>query len=288
MQKTSQGNRTIMAVIAVVVGLLMTGVVPFIVQTSLVRVLQGLIEHVDAGNPTFASGVPLFDILYPAWRALIFVAGAALIVISGAIRKGEEWTYPLAVTLFAVPSIGGMFMFLPYISWVDGFPLPMIISAIGLTGFWGFILLRNEPKLTKLARFGALTLIGMLCTHSFTIGVGALRTMATRPGKPFYADFTWWLFNWVGEVNWVAFIPLFLSIPLLAVGRRRGWWQAVIAAVAILMIDVPTQFFRTKTNDYLYGALLALGVLVFTLVPYFKQHLLADEPADEEVPAPIG
>mgnify|MGYP001115281972 CR=1 FL=1 len=288
MQETSQRNRTIMAVIAVIVGLLMTGVIPFIVQTSLERVLRGLIEHIDAGNPTFASGVPLFDILYPAWRALIFVAGSTLIVISGAIRKGEEWTYPLAVTLFAVPSVGGMFMFLPYISWVDGFPIPMIISAFGLIGFWSFILLRSAPKLTKLARFGALTFIGMLCTHSFTIGVGAVRTMATRPGKPFYPDFTWWLFNWVGQVNWVAFIPLFLSIPLLAVGRRRGWWQAVIAAVAILMIDVPTQFFRTKTYDYLYGALLALGVLVFMLVPYLKRHLMGEGQPEEQATEPVG
>ena len=75
------------------------------------------------------------------------------------------------------------------------------------------------------ARLGALTFIGMLCTHAFTIGVGAQRTMLTRPGYPFYHDLSWWMFNWIGEVNWVAVILLFSSIPLLAVGKRRagGW-----------------------------------------------------------------
>jgi len=68
-----------------------------------------------------------------------------------------------------------------------------------------------------------------------------------------------------------------LSIPLLAIGRRKGWWLAVIAAIAILAINVPTQILRTKTLDYLYGALLAAGVLVFTLTPYFKKRLLVDE-----------
>jgi len=274
MKETPQKNRTIMSILAIVVGLLMMGVIPFIVQTALERVLTDLTIHIEAGNPTFSSGLKLFDLFYPVWRAIIFVAGTALIVISQEIRKGEEWSYPVAMALFALPAIGGMFMFLPYISWVDGFPIPLIISAIGLTGYWSFIFLRKAEKMQKWTRFCALTFIGMLSTHAFTIGIGAQRTMMTRPGHPMYQDFTWWLFNWAGEVNWVAVILLFMSIPLLAVGKRKGWWLAVIGTVAILMIDAPTQFFRTKTLDYLYGSLLALGVLFFTVLPYFKKHLM--------------
>lgn len=282
MRETSQRTRWVMAALAVVIGLVMAYVIPFMVQTSLERVLVHLTAHIEKGYPAFSSGLKLFDFFYPVWQALIFAAGAALIVIAWEIKKGSEWTYPTAVTLFAVPSIGGFFMFLPYISWVPGFPLPMVISFIGLTGFWAFILLRKNPWPVKLAQFGALTFIGMLATHAFTIGVGAQRTMATRPGYPMYPGFTWWLFRWAGEVNWVAVILLFISIPLLAMGKRKGWWLAIIAAIMILMINVPTQFFRTKTLDYLYGSLLATGVLVFTMVPYFKRHLLTDESAEPE------
>jgi hypothetical protein len=278
MQETSQKNRNIMSVIAIVIGLTMAYIIPFLVQTSLERVLFHLTEHINAGNPAFSSGIPLFDLFYPVWRAVIFVAGAALIVISQEIRKGSEWTYPLSMSLFALPSIGGFFMFLPYVSWVPGFPLPMVISFIGLTGYWAFIFLRKAETVVKWTRFAALTFIGMLATHAFTIGIGAQRTMWTRPGYPFYKDFTWWLFNWVGEVNWVAVILVFLSIPLLSIGKRKGWWLAVTGAIAILMINVPTQFFRTKTLDYLYGSLLAIGVLFFTMIPFFKKHLLEDKP----------
>jgi len=277
MQETPQKNRTIMSVIAVVIGLLMAYLIPFIVQISLERVLVNLMSHIDAGNPTFTSGLKLFDFFYPVWRAFIFVAGAALIIISGEIKKGKEWTYPLAMTLFALPSIGGMFMFLPYVSFVDGFPLPMTISWIGLAGYFSFIFLRKAELSVNLSRFGALTFLGMLCTHAFTIGVGAQRTMWTRPMHPLYKDFTWWLFNWVGEANWVAVILLFSAIPLLAVGKKKGWWFAVTGAISILMINIPTQFFRTKTLDYLYGAILAAGVLVFMFVPYFKKRLLGEE-----------
>ncbi len=115
MNETPQKNRTIMSIIAIVVGLLMVAVIPFIVQTSLENVLTDLIIHIEAGNPAFSSGIPLFDLFYPVWRAVIFVAGAALIVISQEIKKGEEWTYPLAIALFALPAIGVLiFTMLPF------------------------------------------------------------------------------------------------------------------------------------------------------------------------------
>jgi len=281
MKETSQTNRTIMAIIAVVIGLVMAYVIPFMVQTSLERVLIFLTAHIEKGFPAFTSGLWLFDVFYGVWQALIFAAGTTLVIIAWEIRKGSEWTYPLAMALFAIPSIGGFFMFLPYVSWVPGFPLPMVISFIGLTGYWAFIFLRKSSWAVKWARFGALTFVGMLATHAFTIGIGAQRTMATRPGFPMYPGFTWWLFRWAGEVNWIAVILLFISIPLLAVGKRKGWWFAVIAAITILMINVPTQFFRTKTLDYLWGSLLAIGVLIFTMVPYFKKHLLTEEYGNE-------
>ena len=281
MQETPQKNRTIMSIIAIVIGLMMAYLIPFLVQTSLERVLVDLMAHIDAGNPAFTSGLKLFDFFYPAWRAVIFVAGAALIIISGEIKKGTEWTYSLAMTLFALPAIGGMFMFLPYVSWVDGFPLPLTISAVGLTGYFSFIFLRKAELAVKFTRFGALTFLGMLSTHAFTIGIGAQRTMWTRPGHPLYQDFTWWLFNWVGEANWVAVVLIFSAIPLLAIGKKKGWWLAVTGSIAILMINLPTQFIRTKTLDYLYGAILAAGVLIFMFVPYLKKHLLEDENVSE-------
>jgi hypothetical protein len=59
--------------------------------------------------------------------------------------------------------------------------------------------------------------------------------------------------------------------------HKLGAVLAVVGTVAILAIDAPIQLVRTKTLDYLYGSLLALGVLVFTLIPFFKNHLLSQE-----------
>lgn len=284
MNETSQRNRTIMSIIAVVIGLLMIALIPFLIQTSLTRVLENITRVVAEGETKYRSGIKLFNLFYPVWRAIIFVAGSTLIVVSGAIRKGEEWTFPLAMSMFSLPAIGGFFMFLPYVSFVeDSFPIPMAISFIGLAGYWAFIFLRKADIKTKWTRFAALTFIGMLATHAFTIGIGAQRQMMVRPNYPFYDDFKMWLFLWTGEVNWVATILLVISIPLLAVSKKRGWWLAVIAASTILALDAFTFIFRHTTNDFLYGSLLAIGVLIFTVVPYFKNHLLGEssEPREE-------
>ena len=157
MKETSQSVRLIIAILAVVVGLFMIVVAPILVQTSLERVLSGLMVVIQ-DQPQFSSGITLFNLFYPLWRAFGFVAGITLLAISPSIYKGKDWTLPVALTAFAIPSISGMFMFLPYISWVGGFPLPMLIAWVGLAGFWATLLLRKSDRMQKLVDAIKLTL----------------------------------------------------------------------------------------------------------------------------------
>ena len=286
MKDTPSKNRLWIAILAGVIGLFLVIVAPLLTQLSLERILVELLEVVK-DRPQFTSGLALFSLFYPVWRALGFVAGIVLLVITPAIYKGEEWTWPVALAAFSIPAVGGMFMFLPYISWVGGFPLPMVISWVGLLGFWGIIFLRHAARIEKWALFFSLTFIGMLSTHAFTIGIGAQRMLLTRPDRPLFAGLEMWILTWVGEVNWICFILLMISIPLLAMRKRSGWYLAFIAAIAILVIDAPTQIIRTKTLDYLYGSLLAIGVLFFISLPVFKQALIGERLSAKEEESPI-
>jgi hypothetical protein len=273
--ETSQNIRTLLAILAGLIGLFLIAVAPDMVQTSLERVLESLLEVIQ-DRPQFESGITLFSFFYPFWRAVGFVAGATLLVISPAIYRGEGWTPAVALVAYAVPSISGMFMFLPYISWVEGFPLPMVISWVGLLGFWTMLLLRKSERAEKAVDFLVYTFMGMLATHSFTLGIGSLRMLNTRPEKPLFAGLEWWLLTVVGEVDWIATAMLIAAIPLLALRKRAGWWLALIAGVSILLIDAYTQIVRTRTLDYLYGALLAFGLVLFLLIPGFKRRLLRE------------
>jgi hypothetical protein len=291
MKDTPKNRLQIIAVLAVAVGIFMAAVAPFIIQVSLERVVGELLV-VSQERPAFSSGILLFSFAFPIYRGLIFIGGIILILLSIPILKGEEWAFPLGLLAAAFPSAGAMFMFLPYVSWVDGFPLPLIISFTGLIFFWSIIFLRRVDKWLKWGQFLSLTLAGMMTTHAFTISIGNMRMLLTRPMKPLYEGLEWWVLSWSAPVQFLCAVMLFVTIYLLAARRFSGWWLGIIAASTLLAIDVPTQIIRTTLTDsssldYIMGAGLAAALLFSLLFPKFRSVLVEQgiQPAvvDEKV-----
>jgi hypothetical protein len=281
MKDTSQSNRLILAILAVIVGLFMVTIAPFLIQTSLERVISAL-QIVSAEKPAYASGAPLFSYAFPLYRGLIFIGGIALLWLAHPIYQGKEWTYPVGLLAAAFPSAGGMFMFMPYVSFVDGFPIPMVISIVGLIFFWSFILMRKVDKWLKWGQFLALTFAGMLTTHAFIVGIGNLRTLMTRPEKPMYNGLGVWVLAWSQPIQWICVILLFIAIYQLAARKFSGWWLALISVTSLAAIDIPMQIIRlTMTDstawDYTYGLPVIIGLLFTLVFPKFKQVLIAEE-----------
>jgi hypothetical protein len=286
MKETPKNTLKLLAVLAAVVGLFMVAVAPFIIQVSLERVVGELLQVIEE-RPAFSSGIMLFSFAFPFYRGLIFIGGIILILLSVPILKGEEWAFPTALLAAAFPSAGAMFMFLPYVSWVDGFPLPLLISFVGLIFFWSIILLRRVDKWLKWGQFLSLTLAGMMTTHAFTISIGNMRMLLTRPMKPLYDGLEWWVLSWSAPIQFMCAIMLFITIYLLAARKFSGWWLGIIATSSILAIDVPTQIIRTALTDstsldYLMGAALAAGLLFSLLFPKFRAVLIDREPLPDE------
>ena len=281
MKETSQAKRSILAILAVIVGLFMIAVAPFLIQTSLERVVTEL-QIVSAQKPAYASGIPLFSYAFPLYRGLIFIGGIALLLLTLPIYHGEEWAFPVALLASAFPSAGGMFMFMPYVSFVDGFPIPMAVSIVGLIFFWSLILLRNVDKWIKWGQFLALTFAGMLTTHAFIVGIGNLRTLMTRPEKPMYNGLGTWVLAWSQPIQWVCVILLFIAIYKIAERKFSGWWLALLSVTSLTAIDVPMQIIRlTMTDstalDYTYGMPVMLGMFIVLLMPKFKNALIHEE-----------
>lgn len=174
-----------------------------------------------------------------------------------------------------------MFMFMPYVSFVDGFPVPMAVSIAGLIFFWSFILLRNVDKWVKWGQFLALTFAGMLTTHAFIVGIGNLRTLMTRPDKPMYSGLGTWVLAWSQPIQWICVILLFIAIYQIAARKYSGWWLALVSVTSLTAIDVPMQIIRlTMTDstalDYTYGMPVMLGMFIVLLMPQFKNALIAE------------
>ncbi len=281
MESTPKTVRLIMALLAVIVGLFMIAAAPFLIQTSLERVLTEL-TIVAAEKPAYASGILLFSYAFPLYRGLIFIGGIALILLAKPIAEGKEWTFPVSLLASAFPSAGGMFMFMPYVSFVDGFPIPMVVSMVGLVFFWSLILLRKVDKWLKWGQFLALTFAGMLSTHAFIVGIGNMRMLLTRPEKPFYNGLGTWVLAWSQPIQWICVILLFVAIFQIARRRLSGWWLALVSVTSLAAIDIPMQIIRlTMTDstswDYSYGLPVIIGLLFVLLFPRFKKALIGGD-----------
>ena len=65
MKDTTQSNRLILAILAVIVGLLMIAVAPFLIQTSLERVISAL-QILSAEKPAYAEWYPVILLCFSA------------------------------------------------------------------------------------------------------------------------------------------------------------------------------------------------------------------------------
>ena len=280
MNETPRNTRLFLAILAVAVGIFMVAVAPFLIQISLDRIMTALVK-VAAQKPAFASGITLFSVLYPLYRGIIFVGGIVLIVIARSIYEGKEWTFPVGLLASAFPASGGMFMMLPYVSFVDGLPLPMIVSLTGLLFFLCFILLRKVEKTQKLAQAFTLTFCGIMTAHAFVIGVGGMRQTLTRPERPLYSGIEGWVLAWSSPIQFISVLLLFIAIYKIAARKVEGWWLALVAAVSLVVINIPTQIIRTLLTDatsvdYVIGAALSVVLLVILLIPRFKKALFEE------------
>lgn len=277
MENTPKKVRLFLAILAVVVGIFMVAVAPFLIQVSLDRVMTALVA-VSAEKPAYASGILLFSYAFPLYRGLIFIGGITLILTAGSIYQGKEWSFPIALISAAFPSAGGFFMFMPYVSFVDAFPIPMVVSFVGLLFFWCLILLRRVDKWLKWGQFLALTFSGMLSTYAFIIGIGNLRMLLTRPGKPLYDGLGEWILAWSQPIQWICVVLLFIAIYKIASQKSSGWWLALITVTSLVTINVPMQIIRlTMTEstawDYSYGLPVIIGMFFTLFFPKFKTAL---------------
>ncbi|MHB8932860.1 MAG: hypothetical protein ACYC6H_05260 [Bellilinea sp.] len=282
MENAPKLNRSILAILAVIVGLYMVAVAPFLIQTSVERVVSALVA---GGKPAYASGILLFSYFFPMYRGLIFIGGVTLILLAPWISKGKEWTFPVGLLASAFSSAGGMFMLMPYVSFIKGFPLPFAVSLVGLLFFWSFIFLRKVDKWVKWGQFLALTFSGMLTTHALITGTGNMRVLLTRPDKPMYAGLGEWVLAWSAPIQWISAILLFIAIYLIAARKFSGWWLALTAVVSLALMDISMQVIRlTMTDstswDYSYGLPMIIGLLFALLFPKFRNALVKEkEPA---------
>ncbi len=107
-------------------------------------------------------------------------------------------------------------MMMPYVSFINGLPLPTLVAMVALLFFWTSIFLRNRDKWVKRGQFPVITFADMLTPHALITGTGNLRMLMTRPEKPMFAGLGVWVLSLSAPLQWFCAVRLFFAIYNLA------------------------------------------------------------------------
>jgi hypothetical protein len=281
---TSRQVRLVVVSLIVLAAILMIVWIPFIgfdMSNPIVTAQQARIEKFTAeGNPQaplLAYTVWLVSFFFPFWSTMSVVAGLALLVIALPLYRGERWTRGLALLCLAVPSIGGAYMIVPWMNFVGsaqgGFPPAVIIMMIGLIPYFALLLAENVERNQKIVDFLVFLMLGVTAAENFANGHAAFRILFGHPARPLFAEgiaitYFGWLALWVGMGLCIT------AIYLLGEKKMSGWYAGMIGGLVTLVASGATHYVRHATNDYLYGALMGLSIVVMLIIPFFKQRLI--------------
>jgi len=290
MQHQSEKVRSTVTAVLVIFALLALFVTPMITKQILPNIIDNQIAKFEkmsaSSDPELSKKAPLIkdtpylvSFFYPMWMALSMFGGVIFLVVAKAFKQGQIWSKGVSLLAFALPSIAGAYMLIPWINFVgfgSGFPLPLVIMMIGLIPYFTILLAEEVDGLTKLVYFLTFMALGIAGAHSFTNGHASFRLQWMLPARPLWPEGTWVL--WLStQFMWLGTISLILAIYFLGIRKQSGWYLAMIGGITVTIANIWTHLVRGTTSDYLVGASLGLLVVIFMLVPFFSKRLI-DEP----------
>lgn len=290
---TPRNTRLFILTVVVIAAILMIAVVPFIGFSMASPVAQGQLARIEKN---LALGTPegnmqaallkvtpwLITFFFPFWSVLSMVGGITLLVIAKDLYNGAKWSRGLALLCLAFPSIGGAYMLVPWMNFIGsvqgGYPPAITIALIGLVPYFTLLLLEKTDWMQKLVDGAVFLMLGVASAESFANGHAAFRILYGHPKRPLFAEgISITFICWLGL--WIAAVLTIVAIYKLGNRKLSGWYFGMVGGLVTLIASGATHYVRHATNDYLYGALMGLSIVVMLLIPAFKKRLV--EPSAE-------
>ncbi len=288
--ETTQKGRLIMTIVAVVVGLFLLFSAPFISMKALTPALHNLTEvhQVQQPDGVWDTPVKILTATFHVWIALFVFGGATLLVIAKDIYADKKWARPVALTMLALPSMGGMTMVIPWmvLVWSDalgnkvssGMPAALPIMLIGLAGYFIMLLAEKADAKTKIAQavtFGALGVVGGMVFMNAQHGVRHFLTKG-----PFYeaSESNPELFLG-GFVMYAAVAFFFVAIYLMAARKESGWYFAMITGIvtfAAAFLAFVDRYNVPSGQEWLRGAMLSAVFIAIIAIPWFRKRIYGE------------
>ncbi len=271
----SSKDRSGMALVAGIAGLLYFTLLPFLTSRAMTAVLEGAAVKIPAsGNPLIATAPRIVIAFFPVWSGLSIAAGIALLLVAWAIYKGEAWARPAAVGLLAIPSITGAYYSGPVMYFgKSALPIFILITLLGLVPYFTILLWGKGTAGGKIGKFFLFLMLGVTAAWSFSNGGSSLRMFWARPEySPLDASNTGFIMG--VPVIWTGVLATIFSIPFLAAGKQAGWRLGVVGVGIILMGNLMLFVTHTGTKEFMIGMIMAVVSLILLFVPRIGRRLV--------------
>lgn len=327
--ETTKTHRLIAMLVAILGGLYLLLLAPTQAMQTLKIALDQVMLRLVPHDADFYPAVPVLSTTFSAWIIAFVFSGALLLMLSKKLYEGVKWARAAALGLFAIPSVAGITMMIPWFVLVlaeypekgvpphtiSGMPPALPILFVNLL-FYFIILFTDQDtlknKALKLVPYTALGVVSGMVFMNGQHGVryfihipgefitGANGLITVNPNPPLFTTplahfitnldhLDWRTFEMVSEqavyspqtlalllggfLLYISSVLLIVSIPLLAMKNKVGWYMATATALATAVVSFQGFVVRSST-EWLQGGILSAGLLAILLIPAFKNLLL--------------
>jgi hypothetical protein len=192
--KTTKVQRTIMAVTAVIAGIMMMYVFPTQGMQTLKTALDQVMTRLIPFDPDFYPAVPILGATYGIWFVVLWLGGALAIVIAKAVYEGKEWARSTMLGLAAIPAVAGMTMWIPWMvlvvsdyskgpvagimpppAWASPAAPVLWTMVFGLVFYYIFLLVDQDTIKNKIIKVIPYTFLGVVAGMVFMNGQHGVR-----------------------------------------------------------------------------------------------------------------
>lgn len=269
----SDRSRLILVVVALFYGVFSFTLTPLLIQITWESLMEKIISLIPT-QPAMEQA-PFFQTFwFSATRSISIMAGVTLVVIAYSLWKKEVWAYPLSLLCIALPIILNVVLAVPHLAQGLGMPVNVLVIVSGLLCYWIFILLRPGSPMEKISRLAVFTLLGVIAGQLNILVLHGTKSALTSGLDMTLFDPKISIYTIEAPVNLFAIIMLSLSIYLLASHNQKGYFLALVAAVAVFLVNTAAQLIRMETFDFIAVAVYAAVLIVLLLIPTVKESLL--------------
>ena len=287
MTEVKKSNWTIMAILALLMGLFIVFVAPGLFDTTMDQLIMK--QSKQATNLT-AGHLSRFYV-GSVYSGIEMLVGLALLAISAALYAGKKWAWPTAMALLSIPAMVNGYIGLVWLENLKKFPPAYITFFLSLLVFWVFIFLKENDKKTKNAMFWVFTLLGMLGSQGFMLFPHALRVILKSPANALLEPANSVLRR-TGPIMFLVVVLAGLAIWKLSQRKESGWYLALMTGLMMIIGAFPAHYARPLvaslvpketaaasifTSTYWMAGLQGIILVVLLLLPAFKAALYDEE-----------